>query len=106
MSANDERRNLVPGPPPGIEALSFEDGDDDYVVLAVPLPVWELPAELTVAEQEVARSVLAGQSAAEIAAARATTVRTVANQVQSVYQKLGIGSRVELAARCIRKPSG
>ena len=105
MGENDGSRSLGPGVPAGLEALSFGDGDDEQVVLVVPLPEWELPAVLTAAEREVARAVLDGRSAGEIARQRGTSVRTVANQVQSIYQKLGVGSRVELAARCVRATS-
>ncbi len=55
-------------------------------------------SELTVAEREVALLALEGKSNAEIARARTCSVRTVANQLQSVFRKLGIRSRAELAA--------
>lgn len=103
MEGSTGRRALVPGVPAGLEALSFEGGSGDHVVLVLPLPEWELPPGLTRAEREVARAVLTGQRTAEIAARRGTTVRTVSNQVQAIYQKLGVGSRVQLAARCARK---
>ena len=51
---------------------------------------------LTNAESEVARLVAKGMSNREIAAARATKERTVANQLKSIFQKFGIQSRVEL----------
>lgn len=60
---------------------------------------------LTAAESEVAALVLAGRRNAEIAAARGTSLRTVANQVASVFRKLGVGSRLHLTASVSRDRS-
>lgn len=57
-----------------------------------------LPA-LSHAERAVMLAILHGRSNAEIAAARGTTPRTVANQVARLFAKLGVRSRAELAAR-------
>jgi DNA-binding NarL/FixJ family response regulator len=54
-------------------------------------------ASLSRCEREVARLARQGLSNAEIAEARGTSPRTVANQLARVYRKLGIGSRVGLA---------
>ena len=54
---------------------------------------------LTAAEKAVARALLGGASYREIARARDTSERTVANQVQSIYTKLAVSSRAELAAK-------
>jgi DNA-binding NarL/FixJ family response regulator len=54
---------------------------------------------LTPAEQAVARLAAAGLSNAEIGRKRRVSERTIANQLASVFQKLGIGSRVELTQR-------
>ena len=48
-------------------------------------------------EREVARLARRGMSNAEIALARGTSPRTVANQLACIYRKLKIGSRVGLA---------
>ena len=53
-------------------------------------------AGLTRAEREVVTGVLRGLSDRGIAGARGTSPRTVANQLQSVYRKLGVASRSEL----------
>jgi DNA-binding CsgD family transcriptional regulator len=53
---------------------------------------------LTHGEIDVAKLILSGASNGEIAAARSTSPRTVANQVASVLRKLGVRSRSELAA--------
>lgn len=67
------------------------------LVISVPLP--EPPINtLSEAEGEIARAVIAGQSNGQIAAARGRSARTIANQLASIYRKLGVGSRAELAA--------
>lgn len=48
-------------------------------------------------EQEVARLAVSGLSNAEIASSLGVSVRTVANQLQHCYEKLGVTSRAELA---------
>ena len=55
-------------------------------------------AELTDAEQEVAELAAGGCTNADIASRRGSTARTVAKQLQSIYGKLGVASRAELAA--------
>ncbi len=54
---------------------------------------------LTEAERDTAIAACRGLSNAEISAQRGVSVRTVANQLASLFQKLGIRSRAELAAR-------
>jgi DNA-binding NarL/FixJ family response regulator len=53
---------------------------------------------LTPAEAEVAALALDGLSNADIAARRRSSCRTVANQMSSIFRKLGIASRGELGA--------
>jgi DNA-binding NarL/FixJ family response regulator len=60
---------------------------------------------LTPAELEVAGLLLHGYSKREIAGLRGTALNTVANQVQSVYRKLDVHSRSELAAAIGGEPS-
>jgi len=55
-------------------------------------------AALTAAEREVAGAVLRGLSNEEVARVRGCRPRTVAAQLASIYRKLGISSRSELAA--------
>jgi DNA-binding CsgD family transcriptional regulator len=61
---------------------------------------------LTPAERRVAIRILAGQSNAEIARTRGRAERTVANQVSSIFQKLGVSSRSELCALIAAAQSG
>jgi len=58
-----------------------------------------IPIELTAAEREVAELAAKGRANAAIASARRCSPRTVANLLQSVYRKLGVRSRAELAGR-------
>ncbi len=55
-------------------------------------------AGLTEAERRVAEQVLRGLSNHRIAQRRGVSQRTVANQVASLFRKLGVSSRAELAA--------
>lgn len=57
-----------------------------------------LPTSLSRAEQEIARMIAEGRPVASIAEHRRTAARTVANQVKSIFAKLGVSSRLELLA--------
>lgn len=74
-------------------------GDDELAVLSFPVAEPELPSSVTSAEREVVAHLLDGLSNAEIAELRGTSVRTVANQVASIFRKLGVQSRAELIGR-------
>jgi len=81
--------------PTGLQASRFRLADDEYVVFRLrQAPVGALSS----AERAVASLAAAGRSNQAIAATRATSARTVANQLARIYRKLGIGSRAELAA--------
>lgn len=84
--------------PVGLRASRFAHGEDEFLVLSYGLDDPELPPSLTCAERDVAAALLRGCSMAAIAAARCTSLRTVANQIRSVYRKLGVRCRLELAA--------
>lgn len=68
-----------------------------YAVLSYQIPQNPILLELTPAELEVLELWLDGASAEEVSALRGCAVRTVNNQVASIYRKLGAGSRAELA---------
>lgn len=85
--------------PPGLRATKIEGLNGDYVVLSRPIELASLPAELSDAESDVARRIVAGEANEAIARARGTSLRTVANQVASIFRKLGVASRSELVAR-------
>jgi DNA-binding CsgD family transcriptional regulator len=84
-----------PPPPPDLVALQRADGD--VVILSFTLPNGDSGA-LSPAESHVMQHLLEGRTNAEIAALRATSPRTVANQIASLFRKLGVSSRLELVA--------
>jgi DNA-binding NarL/FixJ family response regulator len=83
----------------GVEVFELEVGGEALVIVSAPLHEVEPDRALTRAERAVARDAAAGLSNAEIARRRKRAVRTVANQLASIYRKLGVASRAELAAR-------
>jgi DNA-binding NarL/FixJ family response regulator len=86
-------------PPPGLRVFRSRVRDTEYAVLIIPKRARnDARVELTRAEREVYEMVISGLSNEAIGARRGTSMRTVANQLQSIYVKLGISSRIELAA--------
>lgn len=81
------------------EGAEVEYLADDIALLSFPLPQAEVPEALSPAEQEVALQVFAGASNEEIARARGVSTKTVGNQLESIYRKLGVTSRTELVLR-------
>jgi DNA-binding CsgD family transcriptional regulator len=79
-----------------LEAYRVRFGAQDFVVFSFSSGGVSAPPGLSAAEREVARAALEGRSNAEIAALRGTSVRTVANQLQSIFRKLGVSGRTEL----------
>jgi len=82
------------------DAFRMSVGEEEYFVLALPRPRLALPPGLTVAEESVAMLIVLGLSNAEIAKARGSSVRTVANQVAAILTKASVSSRRELIAKC------
>lgn len=78
--------------------LHFSECGARGSVVVFSYPIEDAGPKLTDAERQVALRLLAGQSNAEIAEARGCAVRTICNQIQSLYRKLGVSSRAELAA--------
>ena len=83
----------------GLRAARFQLAGEDYAVLSYPHPAFAPPAVLTSTEQEIFSALLNGQSNQQIATSRTRALRTVANQVAAIFQKLGVGSRAELMAK-------
>jgi DNA-binding CsgD family transcriptional regulator len=79
--------------------LAVELVDEDLAVFSWEVEPVTAEPRLTAAEQAVLAHVIAGASNAEIARARSTSVRTIANQVASLLRKLGAGSRFDLIRR-------
>jgi DNA-binding CsgD family transcriptional regulator len=86
-------------PPRGLDAKRLTLIGDEHVVLSFPFAAPELPSTLTKAEAAVVLLLLDGRTDGEIARQRGVSKRTVANQVGAIFRKLGVGSRLELAAR-------
>ena len=81
----------------------FRAGPDRLAVLSFPNR-WDQAIDgLTVAEQQIAGAVLRGMSNEQIASERGTSARTVANQIATIFRKLGVGSRGELASRVLKE---
>ncbi len=91
------RRNTTEEEPPPAGLVVY--AADDIAVLSLPSTPAQALASLTRAELAVAGLLVDGLSNAGIAAARGRSERTVANQVASIFGKLGVGSRAELARR-------
>jgi len=88
--------------PEGLRASTFRYGQQELMIVSVPLPQVVIRFALSQAEGDVASRVILGQSNAGIASARGTSVRTVANQLQSIYRKMRIQSRAELVVAVLR----
>jgi len=86
---------LEPRPPHGLRVARLLVGDEELAVFDWPTDV-SLPQSLTRAEQHVVELARRGFSNLQIAGARGTSLRTVANQLAAAYRKLGVGSRLEL----------
>jgi DNA-binding NarL/FixJ family response regulator len=72
-----------------------------YAILSTPRPEYCLESALSKAEYAVTRLLVEGQSHAEIAARRQTSVRTVANQLAAAFHKLGVSGRCELVCQLV-----
>ncbi len=84
-----------------LRVLPFRFAGRRFVLIADEPSAATLPG-LTEAERDIARRLCAGSSNREIARARGTSARTVANQVSKLLRKLGVGSRLEVALHLAR----
>lgn len=90
------RKSDSRNPPDDLACRLLREGPSELALLSfTPRP----HQPLTTAEQDVALMILRGLSNDAIARARSTSIRTVANQVAAIFDKMGATSRVELAAR-------
>jgi DNA-binding NarL/FixJ family response regulator len=105
--------------PRGLEAWRLEAGGQEFALLELPAPpdgtaaarrlivgAAGAHAPLSGAEADVLRAILEGRSNGDIARSRGTTARTVANQVASIFRKLGVRSRLELCAVAVSAARG
>ncbi len=88
------------GAPAGLVAWLLDLGDGQELALLELAATDDCPRALgvTAAERAVLGLAAAGLSNAEIAARRGVSPRTVANQLASVFRKLGVHSRLQLQA--------
>lgn len=70
---------------------------EQLAVGSLPLTDEKKFTALTEAEREVAIELMRGATYAAIASKRGSAERTIANQAQSIYRKMGVNSRVELS---------
>jgi DNA-binding NarL/FixJ family response regulator len=77
----------------------------ELTLFVVTIPPLEPPNGLTDAEREVVRGVIEGRSNREIATERGTSSRTVANQLQSAFRRLGVSGRGQLLRQCVEHTS-
>ena len=89
-----EREHL----PDDLQVTEFTVGEQRYALFSYREP-GPFPAGVTESEWLVGLLVVAGHSNASIAAVRGVSPRTVANQLASLYRKLGVGPRSQLIAR-------
>jgi DNA-binding CsgD family transcriptional regulator len=74
--------------------------------MVISRPLMNAGEDLTAAERDVLHRFVRGDSLREIGIARGSSLRTVANQVQSIYRKLGTRSRQGLARYLTGKDAG
>jgi DNA-binding NarL/FixJ family response regulator len=72
---------------------------EQLLVGAYPLCNERAVARLTPVEREIAALLLSGATNQHVADQRGTSVRTIANQVQALFRKLGVQSRVQLSTQ-------
>jgi DNA-binding NarL/FixJ family response regulator len=96
VSAAQVRDVSDAAPPDDLVVASSGSGCDRIAILSFAIGAGA--EALTEAESDVVRAIFEGHSNATIARARGAAVRTVANQVASVFRKLGVQSRAELVA--------
>ncbi len=70
-----------------------------FVIGSYPVDAEREGTALTEAERAVVEGAASGKSNTEMARERGTSTRTVANLLTRAFAKLGVGSRIELAAR-------
>ena len=83
-----------------LSRVRFEQ--EEYVVVSALRPDLQFPVQLSLAEAAVLRSLVAGQSYAEISDERARSPRTVANQLAGAFRKLGVSGRRATLERLIQ----
>ncbi|MBY0401341.1 helix-turn-helix transcriptional regulator, partial [Myxococcota bacterium] len=89
------------GPRAQLEAMGL--AGESLAVGSMPLVDESLLERLSEAERSVTHDLLRGFTVAAIARRRDASPHTVSTQVKSIYRKLGVGSRLELATRLVAR---
>ena len=92
------KRRLPEAPPPSVVAYELHPGQ---VLFVHDLPTAAKVPGLGEVEQEILELLLRGHDNRSIAERRGTSPRTVANQIASIFRKLGVRSRAELMAKLL-----
>ena len=82
--------------PKDLEAAPFDFAGDEFLLLSFPADRSDF-SNLTAAEREIAAELLRGKSYRQVARLRGSKYGTVANQTRSIFRKLQVRSRSELA---------
>lgn len=90
----------LPRPTP-LQIKAYALGSEHTVFIIQP-PVIHRSLPLSPAERQVAALVLEGRTNAAIADRRGVSLSTVAKQVASMFERLGVGSRAELIAALLQ----
>jgi DNA-binding NarL/FixJ family response regulator len=85
----------------GALSLSRVGDGTELLVIESRLDVQSLPVPLTSAEHDVLQAVLMGCNNQQIARQRNTSIRTVANQLATLFQKFSASSKAELASKAL-----
>jgi DNA-binding NarL/FixJ family response regulator len=99
LSMSRLRREVAHAPfsaPRGIRAERAAHRGKPAVRVSFPVPKVNWSESLTSAEKDVAGDILAGLPNVAIGRKRGSSVRTVVNQVASIFKKVGAHSRLEL----------
>jgi DNA-binding NarL/FixJ family response regulator len=89
-------------PPSDLEAWEVTVDGDTFVIFEWQTAQLAGLGELTDAERSVLADLLRGESNATIGRRRQRSARTIANQVASIFRKMGASSRAELISRVVR----
>ncbi len=99
------RRSVFPAPA-GLRVETFEADGQAFAIIELPRVPRQDHGHLTRTQRDILDLLLAGRSNAEIARERGRSVRTVAHRVDSIFRRLGVGSRLELFALCSQSSAG
>ena len=90
--SDDDNYGEIPLP----EGASVWSLTPDLALFELLEPEARIPPALTDAEQDIALRVFQGETTQQIARARGVSSKTIGNQLESIFRKLGVTSRAEL----------